>query len=72
MWAKMAGRTMPGGQRTAGLLSMSSRVGSNFRLKRGFVLSAFQRKKSLYEILEVDVKADAKTIKKAFMKKGSM
>jgi hypothetical protein len=39
-------------------------------LKRRFGASIFQRKKSHYEILEVDSNADAKAIKKAFMKKG--
>ena len=42
----------------------------NLRLRSNFGQMFFQKKKSLYDVLEVDPNADLKAIKKAFMKKG--
>jgi hypothetical protein len=72
MWTKLAGRGIPTILRTNGT-QMSGLTGNlRHRMTRSFAFSSFQKKKSLYEILEIDTSADAKTIKKAFMKKGSL
>jgi hypothetical protein len=40
------------------------------RISRGFAFAVFGKKKTLYEVLEVENNSDTKTVKKAFQQKG--